>query len=80
MSIITRQTLTTPDGGTIYLDHGYASAPIDRPCHLVTCGLYFATPEEAQSWVNAHWNDPAPVEDRTYAMAEARFGEYEGEG
>lgn len=72
---ITRTKLSTPDGGTIFLDHGYAGAPKARPFHLVGCGLYFASPADAQRHINAHWNDPTPVEDRRYAMAEACFGE-----
>lgn len=73
--MITRQTLSTPDGGGIFLDHGYASAPKGRPFHLVGCGQYFATVADAQQYIEDHWNDPAPVEDRTYAMMEASFGE-----
>ena len=75
---MTRQTLALPDGGTIYLDHGYHSAPAGRPYHLVGCGRYFASIGAAQEYINAHWHDPAPTEDRRYARAEASFGEYEG--
>jgi len=73
--MITRQELNLPNGGTIYLDHGYASAPAGRPFHLVGCGQYFATPEDAQQYITTHWNEPAPIEDRRYAMMEASFGE-----
>lgn len=78
--MLKRQILTTPGGGTIYLDHGYHTAPASRPYHLVGCGLYFETPAAAQMYINQHWNDPVPATDRSHAMAEARFGEYEGEG
>lgn len=73
--MIERITLSTPDGGTIYLDKGYHSAPVDRPYHLVGCGLWFESPESAQAHINDHWNDPVEPDDNRYARMEASFGE-----
>lgn len=75
--MIERSTISTPDGGTIYLDKGYHDAPPSRPYHLVGCGMWFESPEAAQAYVNEHWNDPAPEhgEDTRYARMEASFGE-----
>lgn len=78
MATHTRDTITTPDGGTMYVDRhdwddGHRSHPNSLPYHLVCTGRFFGSVADAQAWINAHWYDDDTEQQRQIEAAERRY-------